>query len=143
MSLPFRPVSSIGVPGLVYRRLPVRAKHVADTRGSAVLDEHAPLALRETFSHFRGSAPEMHDRLVSTLLTLEPELQQGPRIVTLGLHPHLIGVPHRFLWLERMLDVLTMRSDVSFMTGSQIADWFVASSDPGERERAANYSFPS
>jgi peptidoglycan/xylan/chitin deacetylase (PgdA/CDA1 family) len=91
----------------------------------------------------KHSSPEMHDRLTSTLLTLEPELQQGPRIVTLGLHPHLIGVPHRFLWLERMLDVLTKRSDVSFMTGSQITDWFIASSDPLERESAASYTLPS
>ena len=78
-------------------------------------------------------SPEMHDRLVETLATYESELADGPRIVTLGLHPHLIGVPHRFSWFERMLDLLTSRSDTCFMTGSAIADWFEAASDPAER----------
>ncbi|WP_439532752.1 polysaccharide deacetylase family protein [Polymorphobacter sp.] len=80
---------------------------------------------------------EMHDRLVSTLETFASELAQGPRIVTLGLHPHLIAVPHRFIWFERMLDLLCARPDTLFMTGSQIADWFEAASDPAERAAAS------
>jgi hypothetical protein len=46
--------------------------------------------------------------------------------MALGLHPHLIGVPHRIGYLERMIDDLLGRDDTIFMTGSQIADWFVA-----------------
>jgi len=84
-------------------------------------------------------SPEMHDRLVETLETYEPELARGPRIVTLGLHPHLIAVPHRFTWLERMLDRLMAHPQAHFMTGSQIADWFVGASDPAERVAAAGY----
>jgi len=85
-------------------------------------------------------SPEMHDRLVDTLATFDRELKRGPRIVTLGLHPHLIAVPHRFIWLERMLDRLTARDDTVFMTGNRIADWFIAASDPAEREAARTYS---
>ncbi len=43
-----------------------------------------------------------------------------------GLHPHLIGVPHRLPYLAGMLDLLQARDDVVFMTGAQIADWFTA-----------------
>jgi hypothetical protein len=39
-----------------------------------------------------------------------------------------MGVPHRIGFLESFLDQLAKRSDVSFMTGSQIADWFVSAS---------------
>lgn len=88
----------------------------------------------------KHASREMHDRLVATLETYEPELVRGPRIVTLGLHPHLIAVPHRFGWFERMLDMLQARDDAVFMTGTQIADWFVGASSAAEREAAAGYA---
>lgn len=47
------------------------------------------------------------------------------RILPVGLHPHLMGVPHRWGDRVRMIDFLQQRSDVCFMTGGQIADWFV------------------
>jgi hypothetical protein len=87
----------------------------------------------------KHSSSEMHDRLVHSLATFESELAKGPRILTLRLHPHLIAVPHRFIWFERMLDLLMARGDVSFMTGSQIADWFESVSDPAEKDRTAAY----
>lgn len=90
----------------------------------------------------KHASREMHDRLVGTLETYEPELASGPRIVTLGLHPHLIAVPHRFGWLERMLDLLQARDDTTFMTGAQIADWFAGASSAAEREAAAGYALP-
>lgn len=80
------------------------------------------------------SSAEMYDRLVGTLETFEPELAHSPRIITLGLHPHLIAVPHRFVWFERMLDLLQARDDTCFMTGSRIAEWFVQSADAAERD---------
>jgi peptidoglycan/xylan/chitin deacetylase (PgdA/CDA1 family) len=86
----------------------------------------------------KHSSSEMHDRLVQTLDTYAAET--GPRIVTLGLHPHLIAVPHRFAWFERMLELLQAREDTVFMTGSQIADWFETASDPAERAMALDYT---
>ena len=76
----------------------------------------------------RQASPEICRRLEDTLLVLEPELARQPRVVTLGLHPHLIGVPHRFTWLEKMLDRLTDHPRAKFMTGAQIADWFAEAS---------------
>ncbi|MBM3488192.1 MAG: hypothetical protein FJX67_16425 [Alphaproteobacteria bacterium] len=78
----------------------------------------------------KHASPEMHRRLVDTLAALEPELRRGPIVLSLGLHPHLIGVPHRIGYLARMLDLLTARSDTIFMTGSRIADWYAAVEPP-------------
>jgi allantoinase len=49
-------------------------------------------------------------------------------VLALGLHPHLIAVPHRIHELEHMLDLLSASPDVGFHTGSQLADWHVAAS---------------
>ena len=40
------------------------------------------------------SSSEIYDRLVNTLDVFERELRTQPRVLTLALHPHLIGVPH-------------------------------------------------
>jgi peptidoglycan/xylan/chitin deacetylase (PgdA/CDA1 family) len=73
---------------------------------------------------------EMYDRLVDTLTVFDIELKTQPRVLTLALHPHLIGVPHRFAYLERMLDLLQARDDVVFVVGRQIADWYTAACPP-------------
>jgi peptidoglycan/xylan/chitin deacetylase (PgdA/CDA1 family) len=70
----------------------------------------------------------LHRRLLDTLETLEPELARGPRAITLALHPHLMGVPHRAGHLARMLDALTARSDTVFVTGTSFARWFADAS---------------
>lgn len=70
------------------------------------------------------SADELYRRLVDTLTCFERESKSNVRVIPIGLHPHLIGVPHRIGVFERMLDLLLGRSDVVFMNGGQIADWF-------------------
>ena len=77
----------------------------------------------------------MYRRFTNTVAALERELATNPRVFSLGLHPHLIGVPHRIGYLEKMVDDLLARDDTVFMTGSQIADWFIAS---GEAPTAAD-----
>jgi len=47
-----------------------------------------------------------------------------PRVITLGLHPHIIAPPYRMKALCDTLDMLLARNDTIFMTGPQIADWF-------------------
>ncbi len=78
------------------------------------------------------SSSEIYDRLVDTLSVFETELKRQPRVLTLALHPHLIGVPHRFAYLERMLDLLQGRDDTTFVVGGQIADWYVSACPPAE-----------
>ena len=78
----------------------------------------------------KHSSPEMLLRLENTLRLFEREAPKHPRVLAIGLHLHLIGVPHRFEYLERMLDVLMKSPQVTFMTGSQIADWYTAQVPP-------------
>ena len=70
-------------------------------------------------------------RLADTLETFDGELAHNPRVLPIGLHPHLIGVPHRIGYLAKMLDLLGQRDDVTFMTGSEIADWYSAADPSG------------
>lgn len=79
----------------------------------------------------RHSSSEMYRRLVDTVEAFDWELRTQPRVLTLALHPHLIAVPHRIGYLQKMIDLLLDRDDVIFVTGGAIADWFV------EAERAA------
>ena len=74
----------------------------------------------------KHASPEMYRRMTDTVAAFSQELETTCRVLALGLHPHLIAVPHRIGYLERMLDDLLARDDTVFMTGSQIADWFVA-----------------
>lgn len=80
------------------------------------------------------SSDEMLKRLESTLRIFEDEVQSNPKVVTIALHPHLIGVAHRAYYLAKMLDLLLARDDTIFVTGGLIADWFVAA----DRTNGAN-----
>ncbi len=79
----------------------------------------------------KHASPEMYRRLADTLEAFQPELEHQPRILAIGLHPHLIGVPHRIGYLKRMLDDLMAHDNVVFMNGSQILDWFLAADSEG------------
>jgi peptidoglycan/xylan/chitin deacetylase (PgdA/CDA1 family) len=69
---------------------------------------------------------ELFSRLEMTLRVYEAEADGNPKVLTLALHPHVMGVAHRADVLERCLDMLLARDDTVFVTGSQIADWFMA-----------------
>jgi len=73
------------------------------------------------------------ERVEATLAVYEEETQAGlgPRVMTLSLHPHVIGVPHVAHWLQRTLDLLCARDDVIFMTSSEIGDWFLEADGTG------------
>lgn len=74
----------------------------------------------------KHSSDEMLQRLLRTLELFERESQAHPRVLAIGLHPHLIGVPHRFGSFERMLDALMANPNVVFLQGHDIADWYTA-----------------
>jgi peptidoglycan/xylan/chitin deacetylase (PgdA/CDA1 family) len=80
----------------------------------------------------RHASGQMLDRLERTLRVFERECAVNPRVLAIGLHPHLIGVPHRFSELERMIDILSASPEVAFVTGSQIADWYVNNAEPAQ-----------
>jgi peptidoglycan/xylan/chitin deacetylase (PgdA/CDA1 family) len=74
----------------------------------------------------RHATGEMARRLEFTLRRFETECRDSAIVLAIGLHPHLISVPHRIHELDRMLDLLSASADVGFFTGSQLADWYAA-----------------
>ncbi len=74
----------------------------------------------------RHASGEMARRLEFTLRLFERESRDNPRILAIGLHPHLISVPHRFQELVRMIDLLQASDTVGFTTGSALCDWFTS-----------------
>ena len=82
------------------------------------------------FAIERKPSEEFWRRFSDTLERFDREAEGGARIITLGLHPHLIAVPHRIGYLERIIETLTAREDTVFMTGSGIADWYTQAEPP-------------
>jgi allantoinase len=74
----------------------------------------------------KHSSPEMLQRLERSLALFEREVRGTgqPRVLALGLHPHLMGVPHRFADFEAMLDRLMASPEVRFVRGGEIARWY-------------------
>lgn len=72
----------------------------------------------------KHSSNEFLLRLDATLKLFQREARTQPRVLALGLHPHLMGVPHRYGYFEQMLDLLIGTPGVCFMTGSEITDWY-------------------
>jgi peptidoglycan/xylan/chitin deacetylase (PgdA/CDA1 family) len=74
----------------------------------------------------KHASNEMFQRLSNTLSLFRRECHKQPRVLALGLHPHLIGVPHRFESFEKMLDLLMQTPEVCFMTGEKMAQWYAS-----------------
>ncbi len=89
-----------------------------------------------------GTTDELFRRLEATLAVLEVEAKTQPRVLTLALHPHIVGVPHVAHHFARCLDLLLARDDVTFLTSSAIGDWFVAADGSGGAELAAHADGP-
>jgi allantoinase len=83
------------------------------------------------------STDEIVKRVEATLAVFAEEMKHQPRIMTFGLHPHLIGVPHLAHQFTRVLDILRAREDTIFMTSSEIGDWFLAADGTGGESVAA------
>ena len=86
----------------------------------------------------KHASKEIYNRVVDTLKIIDQEINHQPQILTIALHPHLIGVPHRFYYLEKILDELQNRDDSLFMTAADIADWFKDQSPPPGKQRDDN-----
>ncbi|MEO0681087.1 MAG: polysaccharide deacetylase family protein [Pseudomonadota bacterium] len=79
-----------------------------------------------------GSSDEWEKRVNATVEVFAEESRTQPRVLTLSLHPHVIGVPHVAHWFGRTLDALLARDDTVFMTSSRIGDWYLSQDPAGE-----------
>ena len=55
------------------------------------------------------------------------ESEQQAKIMAIAFHPWIIGVPHRIGFLEQLVGYMLAKPGVAFMSGGEIADWFLAS----------------
>ena len=46
------------------------------------------------------------------------------KIMAIGVHPYVSGVPHRIKYLEKVLDYMAAKEGTLFWTGEQILKWF-------------------
>jgi allantoinase len=51
------------------------------------------------------------------------------RVMSISVHPFIIGVPHRIWALASGLDYIASHKDVWFATGEEIVDHYLASGD--------------
>ncbi len=65
------------------------------------------------------SYPTLVGDAVAQLLT-----EEGGRVLGIGLHPWMIGAPHRIRYLREALDRVAGRPGVLFATAGQIEGWF-------------------
>jgi len=106
---------------------------VIDDVPSWLTTEHGPLMAMPYNLELNDSviyAVEKHvtgqflDRTLRTLKLFEREAPKFPRVLSIGLHPHLMGVPHRFGEFEQMLDALIASPQTCFLYPNQISSWF-------------------
>ena len=83
-----------------------------------------------------ASTDEFLKRTEATLRIFEREAEKNPRVLTFGLHPHIIGVPHIAYQFEKILDMLIDHPDTIFVTSSEIGDWFIEADGTGGAEVA-------
>ena len=72
-------------------------------------------------------APELCERALEHLETLLHDEPKTARVMPIGVHPYIVGRPHRFPCYVKMLEHLKSAPGVRFMTGGEVFDWYKAS----------------
>jgi peptidoglycan/xylan/chitin deacetylase (PgdA/CDA1 family) len=80
-----------------------------------------------------NASDAMLERMKATLSIYEREIAETgqPRVLTLALHPHIIGVPHVAYHFEKALDILCARDDTVFVTSTTLGEWFIEADGTG------------
>lgn len=73
----------------------------------------------------RQTSDQMYRRLMDSLPVYLAECEREPRILVISVHPYATGVPHRIGWFRKMFEELARTPGVVYMTGSEIADWYL------------------
>jgi hypothetical protein len=89
-----------------------------------------------TFVLDRHPAHEYYQRFKDAVEYFASEPDAPPRVLTMGLHPHIIGQPQRLAAFERTIDMLMARDDTIFVTGGQIANWYKEQDAEGKKRVA-------
>ena len=71
-------------------------------------------------------ASEYCDRALDQFEQIYADSAESARVMALSIHPYIMGAPHRLKYFRRVIEVIRSKSDVLFLTGAQIADWYFA-----------------
>jgi hypothetical protein len=69
---------------------------------------------------------ELPNRMRATMAYFARDGFDRTRVMTIALHPHVVGVAHRMEPFWRAMEELARHPQVAFATSSEIGDWFVA-----------------
>jgi peptidoglycan/xylan/chitin deacetylase (PgdA/CDA1 family) len=70
-------------------------------------------------------ASEYFDRARDQFEQIHADSADGARVMALVLHPYIMGAAHRVKYFRQAIELIAAKKDVAFMTGGQIADWYV------------------
>lgn len=79
------------------------------------------------------SGPEFEQLLRDQFDVLYQEAASTGKVMSICLHPFLIGLPFRSLYLDRALDHIVSHGDVWLTTGGEIADYYIEEYLEGDR----------
>ena len=71
-------------------------------------------------------AVEYRTRAIDQFEQLYADAEGSARVMTLVVHPYIMGAPHRLRYFREALEHIRARPDVLFWTGEQIAHWYLA-----------------
>ena len=71
-------------------------------------------------------ASEYRDRAIDQFEQLYDDAADSARVMALVVHPHIMGAPHRVRYFRGVFEQIRQKSDVAFMTGERILDWYLA-----------------
>ena len=67
-----------------------------------------------------------YERVVDQFDRLYQDSLDQPRIMSLSIHPYIMGVPHRIKHFEAAYEHMLQRDDVWFATGEELYDWYIS-----------------
>ncbi len=68
-------------------------------------------------------------RTIDQFDRLYEESAKSPRIMSMGVHPYIMGVPHRIKYFEAAFDHMLKQKDVWFATADEIYNWYKGEND--------------
>ena len=63
-------------------------------------------------------------RAIDQFDRLYQEGAEQPRVMSMSVHPYIMGVPHRIKYFEEAFDYMLAKNDVWFTTADELYDWF-------------------
>jgi peptidoglycan/xylan/chitin deacetylase (PgdA/CDA1 family) len=65
------------------------------------------------------------NRVIDQFDRLYAEGETQPRVMSMSIHPYIMGAPHRMKYFEQTLDYVLAKSGVWFTTAEDICEWYV------------------